>query len=384
MKIILITLMFCMFSCNNKQNDSLINNTEINKKSIMQNNKEIEKILERQLKAGGYSSYYDTDYAYYKYDKSDLDVTFNPLKKILVNNGYKITDKDIFINKVKNIFGSIPHYNDIFYINSFDKCSKPPSINYYDPDGFRKDIYISIEYQIVVNLFSLPEIVDYQKEYKEIAVKEDEFPTEIIKDGGTEKIYLTKWKDIPDLAKQRKKNIDILVNRNKYLFNNNKASLAWLKFNDQDFLESLVKTFGYVADSDLLKWVIDRNLNDDEFDKLIFTKTCDGKYIFHKEIFEIMKQSDAKAKEKYLAFLREHFPKIDENNSNQEIRIQALYCYYSTKLSQNFDSSDLFVFFPRLNEDKFEEEFKKNNYYNISDFKELYKDTRYGGVGAAE
>ncbi|RXM47368.1 hypothetical protein, partial [Flavobacterium sp. YO12] len=114
------------------------------------------------------------------------------------------------------------------------------------------------------------------------------------------------------------------------------------------------------------------------------TKTCDGKYIFHKEIFEIMKQSDAKAKEKYLAFLREHFPKIDENNSNQEIRIQALYCYYSTKLSQNFDSSDLFVFFPRLNEDKFEEEFKKNNYYNISDFKELYKDTRYGGVGAAE
>lgn len=154
--------------------------------------------------------------------------------------------------------------------------------------------------------------------------------------------------------------------------------MGWLKFNDEEFLERLVKTFGYVKDQDLLKWVLDRNLNDEEFDKILFTKTCDNKYVFHKEIFEVMNQADKNNKEKYIAFLKEHFPKVDKNNFSDETKIQALYCYYSTKLSGSIDALDVYSFFPSLNNEESEQEFKKSNYYNLPDFRELYKKTRYG------
>lgn len=383
-KIILITLMSCLISCNTKQDNSLPGKTETNKKLLTRDNMEIEKILERQLKAGGYSSFYDTDYAFYKYDKSDLEVTLNPIKKILINHGYKIIPKDIFISKIKTVFGNINRYEDIFYINGFDKCAKPKSINYYDPDGFRNDLYFSTENRIVLNLYSLPEIIDYQKDYKEIAAKEDKFPTVIAKEGDDEKIYLTKWKDIPDLAKQRQKNIDLLINRNKYLFNDSKANLVWLKFYDKEFLESLVKTFGYVKDQDLLKWVLDRNLikiadtDLKEFGKILWTKTCDNNIIVHKEVFDLIAKQDKTAFKNYNLSLRvfaEDFK--DDNLSFSEVaKIKALVCYYGTKMTDD----NLFSYFFNIRDQKYEEEFKKNNYYNLPDFKEIYELTRKGGI----
>lgn len=386
MKLFVIPIVLCLFSCSNKQNNSVENKTKIRETSTMKENIEIEKILERQLKAGGYASYYDTDYAYYKYDKSDLEITFKPISQILIKYGFKVIDKDVFNRKIKTIFGDIGRYDDIFYINNSNKCFKPQKVDYYDPDGFRNDLYFSIEDRIILNLYSLPEIIDYQNDYKEIASEEDKIPTEVSKIGETEKIYITKWKDIKDLAQQRDNNIQTLVNRNKYLFNDSKASLVWLKFHDEYFLESLVKVFGYVGDKDLLKWVLDRNLNEEEFSKLLFTKTCDNRYIFHKEIFEVMTQADVKSQENYLLFLRGRtdFPKLDDLSFRDAAKINALYCYYATKFTASIEQGDVYTFFPKLNDPKFEEEFKKNNYYNLPDFKELYDDTKSGGIGLPE
>ena len=356
------------------------------KDSSKKSNTEIEKILERQLKAGGYSTYYDTDYAFYEYDKTDLDISLPPIINLLFHYGYKRIDEEVFIKKIQTIFGVANRYDDIFYINSFDKCFKPQKINYYDLDGFRKDLYFSIENKIILNLYSLPEIIDYQKEYPEIASKEFNFPNEVTRNGNTEKIYLTKWKDITDLAEQRTKNISILVNRNKYLFNDSKASLVWLKTHDKFFLESLVKTFGYVQDKDLLKWVLEKNLlknsQDDieEFAKILWTRNCDGKIEVHKEVFDFMLTQNEIEREKYassLLLFRNDYKNTGKDLSFSELtKIRALVCYYGTKMSDNY----FYSFFPYLHSEKYAEEFKKNNYYDISDFKELYEDAKYGGI----
>lgn len=58
----------------------------------------------------------------------------------------------------------------------------------------------------------------------------------------------------------------------------------------------------------------------------------------------------------------------------------GLIAYYSTKANQKF----YYRFFPLLNDPDFDVEFKKANYYNIPDFKEIYEDTRFGGIGQAE
>lgn len=291
-----------------------------------------------------------------------------------------------FNSKCKLIFNRVIDPNsdkNFLYINYFDKCDK--KINFNPNNGIDyQGTYIIKNENFITEFFYIPELIDYKNEFPKASENENNI-LKSYKNKDGEEITVELWKDVEnnkDLAfsikDQRKKNTETLINRNKYLFNESKASLVWLKFNDEEFLERLVKTFGYVKDQDLLKWVLDRNLNDEEFDKILFTKTCDNKYVFHKEIFEIMNQADKSNKEKYIAFLKEHFPKVDKNNFSDETKIQGLYCYYSTKLSGSIDILDVYSFFPRLNDEESEEEFKKNNYYNLSDFKELYKKTRYG------
>lgn len=41
---------------------------------------------------------------------------------------------------------------------------------------------------------------------------------------------------------------------------------------------------------------------------------------------------------------------------------------------------NLFSYFFNIRDQKYEEEFKKNNYYNLPDFKEIYELTRKGGI----
>ena len=64
----------------------------------------------------------------------------------------------------------------------------------------------------------------------------------LLKDkDGEERYEVYQWQQIPDLKEQREKNIDKLVHRNKYLFNDDKASFQWLIANDAYFMSELVK-----------------------------------------------------------------------------------------------------------------------------------------------
>lgn len=374
-------------SCQNKNKNFKSDSNESQNELILYS-KNMEKTLISQLNRGESKSFgekgLDTPVANEKFEISDFEAVVDINKKNLLSQGYKIIATDKFSFKIKEIFGRTMDLNSdkkFLYVNYFDKCDK--NFNYYPYDGTDYNgTYIVKNECFITDFYFIPELIDYQKEFPEAVIIENKIVT-TINEGG-EIINIKLWKDDKKLSITRQKNIQTLVNRNKYLFNDNKASLVWLKFNDQYFLESLVKTFGYVKDHDLLKWVLDRNLKEDEFDKILFTKTCDNKYVFHKEIFEIMNQADNSSKEKYIAFLKEHFPKLDKKNFSEETRIHALYCYYSTKLSGSVKANDMYAFFPRLSDEESEEEFKKNNYYNLPDFKELYKETRYSGVGPAE
>jgi len=382
---LLLSTMF--IACQNK-NKNLKSDSNDSQNELIVYSKNMEKILVSQLNRGQSKSFgekgLDTPVANEKFEISDLEATVEINKKNLISQGYKFVTTDKFNFKIKEIFGRTIDINSdkkFLYINYFDKCDK--NFNYYPYDGTDYNgTYIVKNECFITDFYFIPELIDYQKEFPETVEIENNIT--ITRSEGGEIINTKLWKDSKNLNSVRQKNIQTLVNRNKYLFNDNKASLVWLKFHDQEFLESLVKTFGYVGDPDLLKWVLDRNLKEEEFDKILFTKTCDNKYVFHKEIFEIMNQADKNNKEKYIAFLKEHFPKVDKNNFSDETKIQALYCYYSTKLSGSISVIDVYGFFPRLNDEESEQEFKKNNYYNLPDFKELYNETRYSGVGPAE
>jgi hypothetical protein len=343
----------------------------------------MEKILKKQLQYGIFN--YSNPYVF---SSSDLEIILPVTKAELKLNGFKFPSNDEFITKIRLIFNrtiDLKLDSKYIYINFWDKCDK----NFiYHPSNMTDyfGIYAIKNENYITDGYALPQIIDYQKMFPDIIQYENNLPRTSVFEENGEEVSRYLWKDQKGLLQDRQKNIQTLVNRNKYLFNDNKASLVWLKFNDQEFLESLVKTFGYVQDKDLLKWVLDRNLNDDEFDKLLFTRTCDNKFVFHKEIFEVMAQADAKSKENYIQYLlaRIDLPKVYDLSFSDATKIKALYCYYATKFLGSIESSNIYSFFPKLQDEKYEDEFRKNNYYNLPDFKELYNDTKYGGIGLPE
>lgn len=359
------------------------------KKTYLEKNQIIEKamyknILRKQLEAGNYLKEEGLDpTSKYKYSLNDYDVVSDDVIENLKNQSH---NPKKFEEKVFLVFG-MKTKKDLVSILLDSPCPPDNFLFYASDDGSGimssyKPLQVDFKRKALLEAFYIPEIIEYQKKYPDLYQEENKMPRKVVIDETCYTIH--KWKDITDLAQQRQKNIQTLINRNKYLFNDSKASLVWLKFHDEAFLESLVKVFGYVLDRDLLKWVLDRSLRDDksnekEFYKILVTKTCDNKYVFHKEVFEIMAQADAKSKRNYLDFLRGRIdlPKIDGLSFSEDARIKALYCYYATKIDKN----SMFSFFPKLDDEKYEEEFKRNNYYNLPDFKELYNDTRHGGIG---
>ena len=190
---------------------------------------------------------------------------------------------------------------------------------------------------------------------------------------------------------QRNKNIQTLINRNKFLFNDSKASFAWLKFNDEYFLDDLVKTFGYVEDKDLSKFVLDRSLEDnEEFGKVLWNKDCNGKLQFHKEILDIVASLNKEEQAKYFDKIVDYLEYLLIEKPAQEIHLDLTFsqkaemlgkvAYFASKITG--ETGDYyFKFFSFLNSEAYHKEFEKQDYYKIQDFKEVYEYTRTGGIG---
>ena len=378
--LIIVFVFILTSSCRNKTNeDTLHTNNKINKENMF-NNQNVKSILIKQIEAGNdevYGSFSD-------YNKDDLDALVIVADSILKSHGYKIPDTKNFNFIIKEVFGRIiddQSKNSYLKVNNDNKCDK--DLTYYPYSVDAQFLYV-VKGKFITNFYPLPRIIDYLKQFPDVAQYEKD---DIIIDDKIEenKTRASQWKDdLQYLAQVRNTNIQILINRNKYLFNNSKASLVWLKFYDKEFLESLVKTFGYVKDEDLLKWVLDKNLikiaDEDlqEFGKILWTKTCDNNIIVHKEVFDFIAKQDKTTFKNYNLSLRvfaEDFK--DDNLSFSEVaKIKALVCYYGTKMTDD----NLFSYFFNVRDQKYEEEFKKNNYYNLPDFKEIYELTRKGGI----
>ncbi|MBF4516827.1 hypothetical protein IRZ71_10745 [Flavobacterium sp. ANB] len=371
---LLVIFTFIFNSCNSEKKDQKLNNQKNGNKFI--------EVIKKQLENGASEEYGSFD----DYNGEDLNALVTLEGEILKNDGYVfLSDKDFF-EKINLFFKRKidPNSNSEFLkIDLNNICDKKLDLKPQTADF--QYIYVSKKNKFLTYFFAIPQLIDYEKKYPELSVYESK-ATFITDEVEGAKIEIKRWKNIPDKEKQRQKNIQILINRNKYIFNNNKASLVWLKFNDKEFLESLVKTFGYAQDTDLLKWILDRNLVNasdiDEFSKVLWIKNCNGNIVFHKEIFDVMNVESVNNKKKFIEALKNYLSEFENENLSfsEQAKIKALVCYYGTKLSGSIEVGDVFQFFPFVNGKEYEKEFIKNSYYNLSDFKELYNDAKNGGI----
>jgi len=347
-----------------------------------------ERVLEKQLLKANSISNEVTTIQYYPYDKEDLEISIELLDSILKKNGYNLIDD--FDSKVKAVFGNIKLFDNIYFLKTDNKCYNSNEILYNDSEGFKFNLYFSIDKKLMIGQYAIPELIDYRTKYPEISKIEDTISV-TKKDKEGENIYVTRWRDISDLKEQRKKNIETLVARNKYLFNDDKDSFDWLIKNDVFFMEQLVKRFGYTQDFELLEWVIKKTHYDknspEDYGSLFWVKNCDGSIKLHSNTFKILQKlynvktayqilEDIKGYINYLG--DEEQSKEEDLTEEQRIKILANIVYFAEQYKYTDDSP--YQMMGRLRyflSDSQVDILVKNKYFNLPKFKEWWDKADY-------
>ena len=347
-----------------------------------------ERVLEKQLLKANSISNEVTTIQYYPYDKEDLEISIELLDSILKKDGYNLIDN--FDSKVKAVFGNIKLFDNIYFLKTDNKCYNSNEILYNDSEGFKFNLYFSIDKKLMIGQYAIPELIDYRTKYPEISKIEDTISV-TKKDKEGENIYVTRWRDISDLKEQRKKNIETLVARNKYLFNDDKDSFDWLIKNDAFFMEQLVKRFGYTQDFELLEWVIKKTHYDknspEDYGSLFWVKNCDSTIKLHSNTFKVLQKlynvktayqilEDIKGYINYLG--DEEQSKKEELTEEQRIKILANIAYFGEQYKYTDDSP--YQMMGRLRyflSDSQVDILVKNKYFNLPKFKEWWDKADY-------
>ena len=365
----------------------------------------IERSLEKQLKKGE-SHYIDepgVEIPKDPFTEEELEASMILTDSLLLSNGYKIPTEsefnEITYKKLNRILDNNSN-KKYLYINFFDKCDR--NFNYYPYNGVDYNgIYIDKKRKIVSRFYFIPEIIDYQKYYSEIAKIENQVISHYTKDGNSYSVNL--WKDLIsrdddyNLSKQRRFNQQLLISRNKYLFNDDKSQFSWLIHNDENFMRSLVTTYGYTEDKKLLEWVLEntklpefyKGANDEslkELSKLLWTKECNGNIRVHQNTLELIKELSTPDKDLYIMYIAEYvchymvsFPfKEEELTFEQKAKVMAYLLYFGEqyKYDKHYDYNQMFMtnfYYYNYQKDSYEKEFIKNNYYGLPKFKEWYE-----------
>lgn len=384
----LIFTIFIMisYSCQKNETDHKINNPE-NNTPIMDDN-----ILKKQIEYGSLHFFQEAGVEMPKPEFSidELNEAAVIASDVLKKNGFMEISDENFKNKVKDIFDRTLEMNSdtkILYLNFLDHCNR--EIILYPNNGTEYlGTYIFKKQKMITDFYYLPEIIDYKQTNPDIYAYEANIP-ENYKDNDGDPIKIQKWRDVEKLPEVRSNNILKMINRNKFLFNDTKGSFAWLQIHDISFLNSLVKTFGYTKDKDLLSFVLRKNYkNIDELQKVLWTKKCDGNIVVNKEVFTIISEASEQDQSAYLKAISEYLIKEAGrsngtlNTESEKIRVLGSIAYYSTKIGEK--SGKYYDFFSIFGSKdggvKYDEEFKKNNYYNIADFKKVWEETKNSGI----
>ncbi|MCP9611171.1 hypothetical protein [Coprobacter tertius] len=205
---------------------------------------------------------------------------------------------------------------------------------------------------------------------------------------------------------------------NQYVFFGSPASFTWLKLNDKPFLFQLVRTYGYVKDKELLKWVLDNTEHKKDwlrervnnflaFSGILTHRDYEGQLHFNSEVLELYDESPddywlANVSE-YLDYIAyegsyegcmipdEGYEQFSENRAlifwtfAEQAEVVARLLYWTDLHMQDHEKTNMAAFYMvARNRDEYDAEFKRKNYYGIEGFEELWERAKISGQGTSE
>ena len=348
MKKTIISIVFSLlFSCQNKTNDNIETNHLTDIELVKKHLKLQEKIDLSEDDTDVNNIYHLTEF--------DMELGGRFVYQGLVQNGYKIPKKEDFDQRIKEIFDSgnclysaKRNHDDFVTYFVYDK-NFIKNLDEIEYDYTFDHIYVYPKLEIITLLPLLGDILTINKDKINIHLSEQ------------------------------------IIHRNKYLFNDDRASFVWLRSNDTWFLESLVKTFGYVEDKALLDFVLKENYKDlAELEKILISRSCGGKNRLNTEVFAVVKGWKKKElsdfsfriQELMYTLIKKEEQGKSEINFPELTKILSETAYHMSKTDEN----SYYNFFPILNlTEKYREEIEKKNFYNNPDLKKVWDETKTGG-----
>ncbi|MDQ0966552.1 hypothetical protein QFZ20_001955 [Flavobacterium sp. W4I14] len=286
-RVLLGIIIFCLFSCKNEK---------VKEENNFRKDSMLTKVLTRQLQEGPTSDFNDAEYSLV-----DFEATIPILKSKLEQNGFKFINRDAFVEKVKVYFNriiDIKNNDKYLYLNYLSPCSK--KLQYHPNDHIQiEGTFILKNQSFIADMYSIPEILDYQKKYPELEFLEQN-PRFIYDEIEKQKVEIDRWKDLKELPSEREKNLQTFIHRNKYLFNDSRSSLTWLLFNDKDFLKKLLVVFGFDKEPKINKMVLDsiykentikNSINGEIISSLFFVKDCNNNLQIKKGLLKYVEEN---------------------------------------------------------------------------------------------
>lgn len=369
---------------------------------------ETPKCLQPQLQAGSSAEKSETDYPNYTYNETDLDCSIPILEVELAKKGYRHPSSDEFARKVFDIFKRKIDYNiptKYIYIDGSNSCNKSIAYNRNSDDEMvSKSYYLVKGKGFITELFAIPEIIDYSKIFPESKSFEDQI------NKTQSDISITKWNEDKNLSQKRFENINKIVARNKYLFNDSKADLAWLLANDKEFLKQLVIVFGYDKEEKINKQVIDnlyksytksgQNWYATKLGEIFFIKDCQGKLKIQEGLLNYVSKNTTKdddhfiyALGNYLGYLFKEdkddmFSEAPSKKFNLEekakiiayvanIESPAFYKYKPLNSSTSWQKAGTSLYNITRAHPEILKIIEKNNYYELNPLKKVIESTQF-------
>ncbi|MCJ8153614.1 hypothetical protein MKJ01_07535 [Chryseobacterium sp. SSA4.19] len=375
-KILIISCFFCLIQCQEKRHEVINQHLKTNNMQKI----EISSVLAEQLKKGAAEEYG----SFSNYSEKDLNSLIEIEDSLLQSNGYKSPDNNQFATKVEQIFGRKIDYSsatNFLKLDTSDKCDK--EINFVPLSSEHQNLYISKKNKFLSYFYPIPLIIDYQKQYPELKNIEDS-PIDIETNDGPNTIK--RWKDIPNLKEQQKKNTQTLVARNMYLFNDNKTYTTWLVIQDPIFVKLLVKQYGYTKEPKFttlaMNDYLEKYQTSTDIGDIIFVKDCQGELQIRTELLQYIKDHTKSDENRLLTALENFGYALKDNtnfNKDEKYKILAyignivdpFYLDFAGINSGNTVWNAESILYNSIIRDKnIISVYQKNNYYGLSDLKE--------------
>jgi len=240
-----ITLLI-LSNCKNKvkQNNSIINKGTQSQTMAIKLIEEIKHHLKDQDRVESDELSFKNPY---HLTSRDLELASIVIFEGLKNNGFKPLNDNEFNQRIKEVFGIENKKNPYYKIHARDA--------YFTLFGRQDD---NINHLIKNEFENFAYTENYYLLRKEHLFFEFEHLNSLIKinEDNTYKITIEPY----------------LIHRNKYLFNNDKASLAWLFNNEKFILSKLLTDYGYDKEQKINKMVLDSVYNENlKFPEFIAT-----------------------------------------------------------------------------------------------------------------